>query len=102
MPTYWSPVEKRLRRLDSLRRKGREAAAVDVAVDLVVRHGQPLGPMARRAGVSPHRLRKAVFADPESVAKMQRAEEQAKALLAWRAKDAEEHRPAPDSRGATS
>ncbi|MFI1184628.1 hypothetical protein ACH4UT_34650 [Streptomyces sp. NPDC020799] len=93
MPTFWSPVEKRLRRLDALRRVGREAAAVEVAVDLVVRHGQELGPMARRAGASPYRLRKAVFADPESVAKMQRAEEQARVLLARRGEGSDEHRP---------
>lgn len=48
MPTYWSPIEKRLRSLDRLREQGKDAKAVDVAVDLVVRHGQQLGPTARR------------------------------------------------------
>ncbi|WP_162890184.1 hypothetical protein [Streptomyces olivoreticuli] len=77
MPTYWSPLEKALRRLDSLRKAGRETAAIKLAVDLVVRHQQLLGPMARRAGVSAHRLRKAVYADLDVAALIRKADEYA-------------------------
>ncbi|MFC4512180.1 hypothetical protein [Streptomyces ehimensis] len=77
MPTYWSPLEKALRCLDSLRKAGRETAAIKAAVDLVVRHQQQLGPMARRAGVSAHRLRQAVFTHPDVAAKMRKADEDA-------------------------
>ncbi|MFG2177848.1 hypothetical protein ACGFLS_03860 [Streptomyces abikoensis] len=75
MPTYRSPLKKALRRLDALCSAGREAAAVEVAVDLVVRHQQLLGPMARRAGVSAHRLRKAVMADEDVLAWLRKNEE---------------------------
>ncbi|MFF4408524.1 hypothetical protein ACFY1P_21830 [Streptomyces sp. NPDC001407] len=77
MPTYWSPLEKALRRLDSLHARGQETAAIEAAVDLVVRHQQLLGPMARRAGVSAHCLRKAVYADPDVAALMRKADEDA-------------------------
>ncbi|MEV4502608.1 hypothetical protein [Streptomyces klenkii] len=77
MPTYYSPLEKALRRLDSLHTAGRETAAIKAAADLVVRHQQQLGPMARRAGVSAHRLRKAVMAHPDTVALLQKSDEAA-------------------------
>jgi hypothetical protein len=80
MPTYWSPTEKALRRLDSLARAGHTEKAVKVAVDLVVRHKQTSGLMARRAGVTVQRLRKAIFADPDVVARMNKAEADARAL----------------------
>ncbi|MFC8220369.1 hypothetical protein ACFUTY_19615 [Streptomyces sp. NPDC057362] len=64
---FYSETEKLLRRLDRERRAldvCRDAATV-TAVDLVLHHGQGLGPTARRAGLTPHALRQAVHAHPE-------------------------------------
>ncbi|MFE9427822.1 hypothetical protein ACFYNO_33230 [Kitasatospora sp. NPDC006697] len=46
-----------------------------MAVELVHRHRhrQPHGPIARRAGLTPHRLRRAVYDLPEVQAEMEQA-----------------------------
>lgn len=70
---FYSDTEKQLRLLD--RQRGalerRQAAATATAVDLVLHHGQALGPMARRAGLTVHVLRRAVYAHPEVAAILQ-------------------------------
>jgi hypothetical protein len=64
---FYGDTEKQLRLLD--RQRGalerRQAAATATAVDLVLHHGQALGPMARRAGLTSYALRKALYAHPE-------------------------------------
>ncbi|MFH8410989.1 hypothetical protein ACH4FX_40400 [Streptomyces sp. NPDC018019] len=64
---FYTETEKRLRLLDRQRRAldMRRDAVTATAVDLVLHHGQELGPTARRAGLTAHALRQAVHAHPE-------------------------------------